>query len=283
MEKIEIEIRKGIREEREMKLSKKIYALTAGLLIITGSYGLVWAEEKNEDPKPYAAVSSAFLSQYIFRGYQFSKHSLVIQPTLTVGYMGFEAVLWGNLDTKDNYTGTEKMNWNETDLTLSYTKELGPTKLTGGYIYYSLDNTEDSQELFLKIAGNVLLTPTLSVYREIANYPGWYFNLGVSHSLNLTKIITLDMAASVGYQISDTDKIVRYDNQLLTTTDKYRALHDGLISVGLTIPLGKYFALKPMVAYSLPLSDDAKNRIKGTSLSNKENFFLGGVSVSATF
>jgi hypothetical protein len=278
-----IEIRKRIKEEKEMKLSKKIYAMTVGVLLITGSYGSVWAEEKKEEPKPYTSASSAFLSKYIFRGYESSKDSLVIQPSLTVGYRGVEVTLWGNLDTKDYYTRTEKTNWNETDLTLSYTKELGPTKLTGGYIYYALDNAEDSQELFLKIAGNVLLSPTLAIYREIANYPGWYANLGVSHSLNLTKAITLDMAASVGYQYSDTDKIVKYDSQLLPTNDKYRALHDGLISVGLTVPFGKYFALKPMVAYSLPLSDDAKNRIKGTSLSNQDSFFFGGITLTANF
>ncbi|MBI4768747.1 MAG: hypothetical protein HY787_29855 [Deltaproteobacteria bacterium] len=266
-----------------MKLSKKIYALTAGVLLVTASFGSVWAEEKKEEPKPYATASSAFLTKYVWRGYELSKDSLVIQPSLTVGYQGFEANLWGNLDTKDYYTRSEKMNWNETDLTLSYTKELGPTKLTGGYIYYALDNAEDSQELFLKIAGKILLSPTLSIYKEIANYPGWYFNLGAAHSLNLTKTITLDLAASVGYQISDTDKIVKYDSNLLPTTEKHNGLHDGLISVGMTVPFGKYFALKPMVAYSLPLSDDAKNRIKGTSLSNQDSFFFGGITFTATF
>ncbi len=141
------------------------------------------------------SVAAAGLSQYIFRGYELSKDSLVIQPSLTVGYQGFEANLWGNLDTNDKFTKANKANWNETDLTLSYTREFGPVKLTGGYIYYALDGVEDSQELFLKIGGNFLLSPTLSIYREIANYPGWYLNLGISHSFNLTKEITLDLGA----------------------------------------------------------------------------------------
>lgn len=266
-----------------MMLTKKICALTVGMLLFAGSYGIVRAEEKKEEPKPYASAAASFLSKYVWRGYEMSKDSLVIQPSLTVGVMGVEANLWGNLDTKDNYLRTGKTNWNETDLTLSYTRDLGPVKLTGGYIYYSLDSADDSQELFLKIAGNMLLSPTLSIYREIANYPGWYLNLGVSHSLNLTKEITLDLGASVGYQMSDTNKIVKYDSNLQPTTDKYSALHDGLISVGLTVPFGKYFALKPMVAYSLALSDDAKYRIKGTSLSNAENFFFGGITVTGAF
>jgi uncharacterized protein (TIGR02001 family) len=266
-----------------MKFHKKFSSFIAGVLLITGSCGLVWAEEKMEEPKPYANTYITLASKYIWRGYEQSKDSLVIQPSLTLGFKGFEANVWGNLDTDDKFTGADKTNWNETDLTLSYTRKVGPANLTGGYIYYSLDKVDDSQELFLKIAGDVLLTPTLSIYREIANYPGWYLNLGVSHSLNLTKEITLDLGASVGYQVSDTDKIVKYNDQLLPTTDKYQALHDGLVSAGLTIPVGKYFSLKPWMAYSLALSDEAKNRIKGTSLSGNSDFLFGGITFTASF
>ena len=179
----------------------------------------------------------------------------------------------------------DKTNWNETDLTFSYTHDLGPVKLTGGYIYYALEGADDSQELFLKVAGNMLLSPTLAVYREIANYPGWYFNLGIGHSINLTKEITLDLGAAIGSQISDTDKIVKYNSNGQPTSDKYNSLHlhDGNFSVGLTIPFGKYFSVKPVLYYSMALSDDAKNRIRGTSLSDKNDFLYGGITLTASF
>jgi uncharacterized protein (TIGR02001 family) len=240
-------------------------------------------EPKKEEPKPFFSGAVAGLSQYIFRGYELSKDSIVIQPSLTAGYRGFEATLWGNLDTNDKYTKADKANWNETDLTLSYTYDFGPVKASGGYIYYAFEGADDSQELFLKIAGNFLLSPTLAIYQEIANYPGTYLNLGISHSFNLTKEITLDLGASIGYQISDTDKIVQYNPNLQPTTSKYNALHDGNVSLGLTIPFGKYFSVKPIVYYSLPLSDDAKYRIQGTSLSNKYDFFYGGLIFTASF
>jgi uncharacterized protein (TIGR02001 family) len=240
-------------------------------------------ESKKEEPKPYFSGAAAGLSQYIFRGYELSKDSVVIQPSLTVGYRGFEATLWGNLDTNDKYTKANKANWNETDLTLSYTHEFGPVKLSGGYIYYAFEGADDSQELFLKIGGNFLLSPTLAIYQEIANYPGTYLNLGISHSFNLTKEITLDLGASIGYQISNTDKIVKYNSNLQPTNDKYNALHDGNFSVGLTVPFGKYFSVKPVLYYSVALSDDAKYRIQGTSLSNKHDFFYGGIILTAAF
>jgi len=262
-----------------MKIQKMFYGMLVALILVAGFQQIGFAEE----PKPYSIFSTSFLSKYMLRGYEQSKDSLVIQPVLTVGYAGFEVSYWGNFDSDDKFTGKKKGNWNETDLTLTYMYDAGPAKLTGGYVYYALENVDNSQELFFKIAGNCLLSPTLSIYREFAHYPAWYLNLGVSHSINLTKEITLDMGASVGYQKSDTERIVKFDSDLSPTGDKYQAIHDGQISLGLTIPFAKYFSCKPMVAYSIPLSDDAKNRIKGTSLSGESNFFYGGISLLASF
>ena len=126
-----------------------------------------------EEPKPYFSGAVAGLSQYIFRGYELSKDSVVIQPSLTVGYRGFEATLWGNLDTNDKYTKADKANWNETDLTLSYTYDFGPVKASGGYIYYAFEGVDDSQELFLKIGREFSAFPhpgDLSGNRQLPRY-----------------------------------------------------------------------------------------------------------------
>jgi len=266
-----------------MKEKNIFVAIMVGIFLLLSNLNVILADEKKEEPKPYASVSAAFFSKYIWRGYELSKDSLVIQPSATVGYRGFEIGVWGNLDTNDKYTGLKKANWNETDLTLSYTYDFGPMKLSGGYIYYALDQVRDSHELFLKLTGNFLLSPTLSVYRELDYYTGTYLNFSIGHSFNLTREITLDLAGSIGYQISNSDKIVEYTSCGLPTTDKYRALHDGYISAGLTIPFAKYFTFKPMIAYTFPLSSDAKDRIKGTSLSDKDKFLWGGATLTFAF
>ena len=55
------------------------------------------AEEKVEVPSADASV--AFLSKYVWRGFELSDDSIVIQPSMTVAYKGFGMNLWGNLDT----------------------------------------------------------------------------------------------------------------------------------------------------------------------------------------
>jgi len=242
----------------------------------------VAAADKEDEEGPTASADVAFLSQYIWRGYELSKDSLVIQPSATIGYKGFSFNLWGNLDT-DPYGGDDQAKWNETDMTVGYDTSFGPVGIGVGYIYYALDGTEDTQEFYLSVGGDVILAPTLTAYWDVDEYPGWYFNLGISHSFELPRDITLDLAGSVGWYISCNDSIVDYDNDLNPTTSRFQNFQNGLVSVGFTIPFYKYFSVVPMIAYSFPLGNAADNMLRGTSLSDSASHFFGGVILSMAF
>jgi hypothetical protein len=259
----------------------KLTAVTAiGFLILIFSSTNLWAED---EAKPSASADVGVFSQYIWRGYELSKDSVVIQPSATVSYKDVSFNLWGNLDT-DVYTDSrDESQFNETDMTLSYNKSFGIVSLGVGYIYYALDAIDDSQEIYLSVGLDTLLSPSLTVYREISHLPSWYISLGISHSFELPKGITLDLGGSVGYYASDDDAFVEVDDNGNATTDKYNAFHNGLISVGLTIPVGKYFSVVPVIAYSFPLTNEADNLIKSSSLSDKSDFVFGGVTASLSF
>ncbi|MGC9977188.1 MAG: hypothetical protein ABSC57_10865, partial [Syntrophales bacterium] len=79
------------------------------------------------EDKPTGSLSVSGLSKYVWRGYENTKDSIVVQPSLTVGYKGFSANVWGNLDTRPYSTTSASYSsaWTETDLTLSYTKTFG--------------------------------------------------------------------------------------------------------------------------------------------------------------
>ena len=260
------------------RTSKLLAVMLLGFSILTFSSINLWAEDK---AKPNASADIGVFSQYIWRGFELSYDSIVIQPSLTVGYKDVSFNLWGNLDT--DYFPDDQAQFNETDMTLSYDKTLGIVSLGAGYIYYGLDAVDDSQEIYLSVGLDTLLSPSLTVYREIAHQPSWYISLGISHSFELPKNMTLDLAGSVGYYFSDDDDFVKVDDNLNPTTDKYRAFHNGLISAGLTIPFWEYFSVTPIIAYSFPLTDDADNLIKSTSFSDKSDFFYGGITARMSF
>jgi hypothetical protein len=237
--------------------------------------GMAFAEEN----KPTADLSVGAFSQYIWRGFELSKDSIVVQPSMTVGYKGFSANLWGNLDTDPHSATTdETSNWNETDLTLAYGWEMGPVALSVGYIYYALDAADDSQEFFASAALNTLLTPTLTVYRDTDAFPGWYTSLGISHSFPLTGDITLDLGAQASYLAAD-----EASTYAEADGSKYSNFHDGVLSVGLTVPVNKYITVTPTLNYTFPLSSDAKDLMRSASLSDDDDFIYGGVSVSLAF
>jgi hypothetical protein len=216
-------------------------------------------------------------SQYIWRGFELSKDSVVVQPSMTVGYKGFSANIWGNYDADPYFDDTHK--WNETDLTLAYGWEMGPMAYSVGYIYYALDSAHDSQEFFASAALNTLLKPTLTVYRDTDFYPGWYTTLGISHSFPVQGDITLDLGAQVSYlKASEASPYKNVDGS------KYSNFHDGVLSVGLTVPVNKYITVAPKLSYTFALSNDAQDLMKANSKNgNDDSFFYGGVAVSMAF
>jgi uncharacterized protein (TIGR02001 family) len=221
-----------------------------------------------EDEGITTSAGVEIYSKYIWRGYKLNNDSIVIQPSLAFDYKGFGINGWANVDT-DSEAGHA---WNETDITLSYDTSAGPVNLGAGYIYYDIKDSDNTSELYASVSYDSFLTPTLIIYRDIGVIPGYYFNLGLSHSIDLTNDITLDLAAGAGYYISCNDSIVEAG-----TEKKFKGLQDGIISAGLSIPISDKATLSPVVSYSFAMTDKAK-ALLGTS----GNLF-GGLTLSVRF
>jgi hypothetical protein len=243
--------------------------------------------EKTPEEKVTGSVTLGVFNKYIFRGYELSRHSVVIQPSVTVSYKGFSVTYWGNVDSKAHDTHSyfptafdkEGEKWfNETDLTLSYTKTFDKFSLTGGYIYYNTKYAEETEEFFFGGTLNVISKPTLTVYRDVSSYPGTYLNLSFSHSVPVYKDVTLDLGASAGYMIGQGHYWKTFERSTGDYTgSKYNALHDGMVKAGFTIPITKALSFQPVAQYWFPLSGDAKKKIG--SASYNPNGYLGTVFV----
>ncbi len=252
----------------------KLTAITLTLILFLGTSHLLAEEER-----PEASVDIGAFSKYVWRGYEFSDSSIVIQPSVTVSYKGFSFNMWSNLDTDVDDDTDDEQKLNETDLTLSYAKNFNAVSVELGYIYYGLDSAQDSEEFYLSVGIETLLSPCVTIYRETAHLPAWYINFGISHSIALPKEISLDLSASAGYLYSDDDSITEHNSN-----DKYREFHDGLISMSATIPVDKYIAVTPMIAYSFPLSNKADDHISGVNgFTDDSDYLFGGVTISMAF
>ncbi|MFA5321789.1 MAG: hypothetical protein WC373_03880 [Smithella sp.] len=289
--------------KNRIKIIMMIFPLA---LILVSLPMLSWAAEDSQSAEPAQTedkvtgeVAASVLSAYIWRGQELSRHSVVIQPSLTAGYKGFTANVWGNLDT-DPYSGADdeySSNYTETDLTLSYTHSFGIVSAGVGYIYYGLaaatpDGPDllDSQEVFVTMGLDTILAPTLTVYKEIDHYHQWYATLGVSHTFSLHEKVGLKLAAVASYLKSEDETTYpEFDSDALATADKFNNLHDGMISASLPISLTDHWTITPTVTYVFPLSGDAKDEMKGrglqgTSPSDRDSSYLyGGMILSFAF
>ena len=242
---------------------KLITGITATALLFAAGLPVAMAE----DEVPSADASVGFYSKYIWRGFELSDDSMVIQPSLTASYKGFGANLWANMDT--DLVGTDTNKWNETDFTLSYDGAYEKLGYGVGWIYYALDGTDDTQEFYGTLSYDVLLAPTFTIYYDTDGFAGaWYASLGLGHSFALNETISLDLGLSFGY---------------LDDNAGYAELHNGLLSASMSFPIGEYFAITPELYWSFPLSSEAETYIAGSSISNDDNFVYGGVSASFSF
>lgn len=92
---------------------------TIVLFLLIASVASALPEEKSlAEERPTVDFSVSPMTKYVWRGQELSRDSIVIQSSMTVGYKGFTANLWGNLDTNpyapvgQSYAGA----WTETEL-----------------------------------------------------------------------------------------------------------------------------------------------------------------------
>jgi hypothetical protein len=236
------------------------------------------------EDKITGTASLGVASQYIFRGYEVGKESAVIQPSVSLAYMGFAATFFGNIDTQEHATHyftpdhPDETSFNEADLSLNYTHGFGKLSLTGGFWYYGTRYTDETVELFASATYDMIGKPTLAVYRDIDSYPATYINLSLAHSVVLHKAITADFGLSAGYLAGDSDAYRTSGG----TGPVYSAFHDGSVKAGLTIPLSAKVIVQPTFQYWFPLSEKA-SQAGYNPFGQLDGSFVGGIVATVSF
>jgi hypothetical protein len=276
---------------------KKLLAVFVVSLTLLGTWTSAFATEEN---RVTGEVAAGVLSAYIWRGQELSRNSIVLQPSVTINYEGFSVNVWGNLDTKPYAAAGEKYgsNYTEMDLTLSYSRKFGMLQAGAGYIYYALGapysgaaDPLDSQEVFVTLGLDTILSPTLTVFKEIDHYHQWYATLGISHTFELHKMIGLKLAVSASYLKSeDETTYAKYGSNSTVTADRFNNFHDATVCVSLPVAVTKSLTITPTASYVFPLSDDARYEMKARGLQGAANpadrdsaYLYGGVTASFTF
>ncbi len=156
-----------------------------------------------------ADLSAAYVSKYIWRGYDLNAAQPAIQPSATIylGNTGLTLGLWSSANAGDAYlnaaTGnTVNKEATEMDYTLTYASSFNDN--WSYLVYYSLYNYPvapggNTGEIFFSLTGNALpLTPTLIASYDNDKGKGAYFILAGKKSFSAAAL-NIDSSLTVGY------------------------------------------------------------------------------------
>jgi len=235
------------------------------VMMMMVAFSAAYAEETNTA----GSASVDIMSNYVWRGQKLSNAS-VVQPSVGITYGGFGANLWANYDTDTN-------EHNETDLTLDYSFPVDKLSFGIGYIYYALEGVDDTQEVYLAVGYDVLLSPSLTVYYDFDQGDGAFIVASIGHSFELMDKATLNLGASASY--NGKNAVMGTDSD----GEKFNGFYNAELSGSVGVQLTKALSIEPRIAYSFPLSSDAKDAIKAISDDGDKDIVYGGVNLTLSF
>jgi len=209
-------------------------------------------------------------TNYVWRGQQLSDDHGVIQPSLEASYKGVTVNFWANEDLANS-------QHTETDFTLSYSRSYQKVSADVGYIYYALDGFDDTQELYITLAYDIIGSPSITYYGDFDEGRGGYLVLSIGHSLALPKGMTLNggFSASVNFQ----NAIMGLDRK----GQRFTNFYDGEVTASLDIPVTKNFTVSPKAGYTFAMNTDAQAAIRSASLDHDDYNLYGGLGLSFSF
>ena len=249
-------------------MKSKIPVLIAGLIAVCGGFAVSTARAQTYS----AAVDSAFVSKYIWRGQRLT-NDWSFQPSLTVGAGGFSFNAWGTMDLTavnpgdgitipedpertlgDNDQGL-KGQFSEVDYTFAYQRSLNNVTLGGGVIVYTFPQRSSTlattEEIYLKVGfDSVPLAPSATLYIDVdetsdARSTGLYFLLGAGHSFATgNEVLTsVDLSATLGFA-NDGFRHYYYG------VDDPGIAHDVSVSLSAPFKINDNWTFKGFVTYS---------------------------------
>lgn len=195
-----------------------------------------------------------YFDKYLWRGFDLSGSLPVIQGGVDLSAYGFTVSYWSNYQTRDDEVeGFESGEITETDIVLDYTfNPHEKVSVSVGNIFYQLEGLLDTNELYLGLGLDTVLSPAVTLYWDYdeADEDGYFVIASVGQSFDLMEGLSASLGAAVSYNGASDFAVGNYHDW-----------HNYELSVGLDYALTEELSISPSFLYSSGLSDDAKKAI----------------------
>jgi len=225
------------------------------LIVLIFSISVFAEETVTENPFSYQ-FRTDYAGKYIWRGHNLQDDG-VLQPSFTINKDNMKLSIWGNGELSDE-NGNDK-DISEIDIVFDYGGDINLWDLSNvsyniGVINYNYPGTNfaSTTELYAGVSINILLNPSITIFRDIDETDGTYIQLKIGHDLeNVINDININLAMSLGWADGT------YNKALWGTSGS--DFNDFVFSAAFPIPI-KDWSLMPSINYVSLMSDDINSR-----------------------
>ena len=237
--------------------------------------GTVTVGSAEEEGVSFSTTADVF-SKYVWRG-QNVVDDWVLQPSAGIGYKGFTASVWGNMDLHGETVDDGELN--EVDYVIDYSNTFPGQEILAysvGAIYYDFPNAQlpGTAEIYGGLSASASLSPAVTWFYDFDEADGSYIQFSVGHGVEKIAQWTKDAYCDLEVGASLAYASAGYDDYYFGVNDS--ALNDLTLSAGLPISVGNW-TIKPIIAYSMMIDDDIR---KATG---KSDNLWGGINIAVEF
>lgn len=253
-------------------MTSKLRVLLCAASVVLGT---VVSSSAEEDAVSVSASADVF-SKYVWRG-QNVVDDWVLQPSVGIGYKGFTASVWGNMDLHGETVDDGELN--EVDYAIDYSNTFPGQDILGysvGVIYYDFPNTTvpGTAEIYGGLSTSLPLSPAVTWFYDFDEADGSYVQFSVGHGVEKVARWTKDAYCDLEVGASLAYASAGYDDYYFGVNDS--AFNDLTLSAGLPVCVGNW-TIKPIIAYSMMIDNDIR---KATG---KSDNLWGGISIAVEF
>ena len=234
-----------------------IIAVLFLLLIMLGSQA--FSQEGDRESPWSLSLDLPVNSKYIWRGLNLVDDP-VFQPSVSLSLGGWTANLWANMELTDINLypdqGPTAGEFTEADYVLDYARTVRGFNLSAGFIHFRFPNTGSppTTELYGTLSLPVLLSPAVTVYRDIDQAGGTYAALSVGHDFgSLRKLSIGGLKADLSAALSGWIAYGSTDYHQAYFGPAESALSDAAVTAALPMKLGRFWTLTPSIGWSVLL------------------------------
>lgn len=236
---------------------QKMNSILVGLILLTLGLCSTAAAAIEVSGDVYAGVSD----KYLWRGFDLSGSEAVAQGGMDISAGQFTFSYWNNLQLgSDKGEGLQSGESTETDIIIDYSTDLNDlVAISVGNIFYQLDGMDDTNELYLALSLNTVLSPSFTVYYDwdAADEDGLFYTLAVGHDIAVTEALCFSLGALASYNQSSDYSV-----------GDYNEFHNYELSAGLDYAVTAEISIGASFIFSEGLSDQARDSIDSEMVSS---------------